>query len=234
MTDRLTPAMLRDLANVVEHFRDSDGNPDRFPRFLEREAARREAEGADPMPGVLEVMRRGIAEMPDAPPPPAPMRDECDCQEPLIRCDTFGMRCEICGKPERLNTDAPPPNAPDLVAALERQSEALGKCWTAQREANCNDARKALLDAIEALRAERDALHEANKFMGESAFNNRARAEAAEADAKRLRELASAMLAKTSVVLDRPKAVIGEPCVLVEYDAARALWDALAQGGGDG
>jgi len=44
MTDRLTPGMLRDLANIVQVWRNRGGHFESFHRALDEEAARRDAE----------------------------------------------------------------------------------------------------------------------------------------------------------------------------------------------
>jgi hypothetical protein len=47
MTDRLTPGMLRDLANIVQVWRNRGGHFESFHRALDEEAARREAEAKE-------------------------------------------------------------------------------------------------------------------------------------------------------------------------------------------
>ena len=77
MTDRLTPAMLRDLAAVVDYDRPHVSSPDvtfkpygELAKALRAEAARREAEG---QPGAaLDKLANGDEWNTDAPPPPAP------------------------------------------------------------------------------------------------------------------------------------------------------------------
>lgn len=132
--------------------------------------------------------------------------------------------------------DAPQQTAPDLVERLRNTPNWKREEFTASWKDGVlvyDRAPFEAADAIEALRARVETLEQDGLVVMTGREDLRARAEAAEADNKRLRKLASAMLAKTGVVLDRPVPKVGAPAVFVEYDAARALWDALA-GGNDG
>ena len=183
MTDRLTPAMLRDLANVVQSF------DTLLAANLRREAARREAEG----PTMRDVLL------------------------------TLAKSCgpETYDKALDMLADAPPPTAPDdLVGRLRWWANDELLEATPDMKGSLDDALLAAADAIEALRAELDEWQGTARRVERHANEQLRRAEAAEADANRLREALEDLLEEAST----------DTTTLRVLERARA---ALAQGGTD-
>jgi hypothetical protein len=243
MTDRLTPGMLRDFADI--HRRYFVHPHKSLADFFIEEAARREAE-AKPAPAPIpmgdwaeDFVRwcRALAEdrlgsdtakaLEDA-------ADRIEAQAKEIREQNECIRAWHAtaekARAEARQWEASSGKHYTRAEALEDKIKGLDSdlSFAKQRCGEIASERDALKARAEAAEAEVRRLEKELKSEGKRTDNALDNLDAAMREVARLRELGHAMFAKTSVVLNRPRPPVGSPVVVVEYDAARAMWGALA------
>ena len=128
MSDKLTPGMLRDLANLIENFVNRSGPFHRFHRELETEAARREAEAKPVMSDEERMAAEWAGEGPGSAEAPKPDNDICVCGSNAWRCGTiYPARCSVCSRVK-------PKDAADIAAKELGQTASADAAPIVERE----------------------------------------------------------------------------------------------------